>query len=171
VGGGWCPFVGPIYYMLTDIQTFSEVAERYCAWVESRPKTAENEADQARSLLLSLYSAALLLPLHTSCENTEHSEPVPDDIWKKVYKRFSALPFTYYSIQGDPLFLPAKHVEVGDLADDLSDIYRDIMRGLYLFRKGLEEQAAWEWNFGFKTHWGHHCISALFALHSKIESR
>ena len=57
---------------------------------------------------------------------------------------------------------------MGDVADDLCDIYRDILPGLRYWEAGGEEGHAavvWEWRFGFITHWGRHAIAALGLLH------
>ncbi len=60
---------------------------------------------------------------------------------------------------------------VGDVADDISDIYIDVRRGLDLFDRGLESDALWVWVFNFHIHWGKHATSAIRALHAYFAAR
>ena len=58
---------------------------------------------------------------------------------------------------------------IGDLADDLADIYRDIKPGLRALEHNIDEYAAtnvFEWKEPlFKTHWGRHAVDAMRILH------
>ena len=54
----------------------------------------------------------------------------------------------------------------GDVQEDLSEIYDDIMDGIYEFERGNINNAVWEWSFGLYNHWGRHLIHALSALHA-----
>jgi hypothetical protein len=54
---------------------------------------------------------------------------------------------------------------VGDLADDLVDIYRDVSAGSAFHDAGCVDDAIWQWGFSFQTHWGKHASSAIRALH------
>jgi hypothetical protein len=72
----------------------------------------------------------------------------------------------YYQEMFAPYKLEDKEPVVGDLADDLADIYRDLADGLAKWRRGEREGAAWAWQFQFACHWGEHLTSALRALHA-----
>jgi hypothetical protein len=100
------------------------------------------------------------------CGQDVEEEDISDEEWNRVFKRFGALPFNYYST----FFSPAKLLEedpvVGDLADDLADIYRDIKAGLWLYDHGHTTQAVWAWRYTFQIHWGRHATNALYALHA-----
>jgi len=39
--------------------------------------------------------------------------------------------------------------------------------GLSLFEHGEVESAAWFWLFWFRSHWGRHAASAIFALEAR----
>lgn len=54
------------------------------------------------------------------------------------------------------------------LWDDLADIYRDLHHGLKLWEVGTSDaqaEAAWQWRFGFESHWGHHLFRAMLTVH------
>jgi len=54
------------------------------------------------------------------------------------------------------------------LWDDLADIYRDLRDGLGIFELGTDDakkEAAWQWRFGYESHWGEHLFSALLTVH------
>ena len=65
---------------------------------------------------------------------------------------------------GIPAVPPEDH-EIGDLADDVADIYRDLSAGLALVDAGHALEAQWELRFSFLTHWGRHASGAIRALH------
>jgi hypothetical protein len=54
----------------------------------------------------------------------------------------------------------------GSLADDLTDIFRDLQKGLAISERGASvSEVLWEWRFSFKFHWGRHAMDALRAIH------
>jgi hypothetical protein len=93
------------------------------------------------------------------------ADRVDDDEWKAVYARAGALPINYYSSYFDQSIVPAEEHEIGDVADDVADIYRDLFAGLALFDAGHKAEAQWEFRFSFLTHWGRHASGAIKALH------
>ncbi len=55
----------------------------------------------------------------------------------------------------------------GSLADDLTDIYFELKRGLNLLDAAGPDEVAHLWEVGFKNHWGQHLVDAerhLYAL-------
>ena len=52
------------------------------------------------------------------------------------------------------------------IGDDLADIHRDLRRGLHWYENGGHRNAAWEWSFHLRAHWGHHATAALYPLHA-----
>lgn len=149
------------------IESFATAVREYCGWAETEPKSETEEAKIAIRLLANLYSSVLGLP-KAGPGNEIDSKEIAYEEWKKMFKRFGALPFNYYS----KFFSPAKVVDedpaLGDLADDLADIYRDIKGGLNLYENGHVAEALWEWRLSFSIHWGRHATSALHALHAYI---
>ena len=82
-----------------------------------------------------------------------------------MYARAGALSFNYYSSSFDPSEVPPKEGEIGGLADDVADIYRDLSAGLSLVDVGHLADAQWELRFSFVTHWGRHASGAVRTHH------
>ncbi len=57
---------------------------------------------------------------------------------------------------------------VGDLADDLADVWSDLKSGLRYYEKGRIEDAAHEWRANFDIHWGEHAADAIAVLQEWI---
>jgi hypothetical protein len=59
----------------------------------------------------------------------------------------------------------------GSLADDIADIYRDLIDGIRL--KETDQvppyEIIFEWRLGFFSHWGKHAIDALRTIHFLLE--
>src|ERR1700730_3073025 len=75
----------------------------------------------------------------------------------------SRLPFALYWEMFEPVS-PGKEPPapvVGDLSDDLADIYRDLREGL---AQASPADRIWSWRFNWEVHWGRHAISALRAI-------
>ena len=142
------------------VDIFVREARIYCSFVETASGLPlADRLRTARARLLSLYSAALLLP---SVEpDDSDASPSPDlpagwagfedtDIYWEVF---------------DPYEHEDKEPVAGSLSDDVLDIYRDIRRGLTLWDASQTQNAIWEWRFHFDVHWGDHAVDALRALH------
>ena len=142
-----------------------QTAREFCAWCKSEPGPESQEGQEAHSLLARLYSQALDLDAPAHYDIDIEPDKVGDDEWKAVYARAAALPFQYYSSYFDPSTVPPEDHEIGDLSDDIADIYRDLSAGLALVDAGHEAEAQWEFRFSFLTHWGRHASGAIRALH------
>lgn len=147
--------------MRDPIKTFAAVAAEYCSWAEAGPADAATEAAFARRTVAKLYRLAIDLP-NRFCDT--NALEISHEDWKKVHARFGALPFNYYSACFNPLAVPAEEPVVGDLADDLADIWRDLHPGVVLFEAGEHEASAYHWRFNFDVHWARHAVGALYAL-------
>lgn len=150
--------------MLTAPHCFADLAREYCTWAETAPPASPaQEAATARRLLSRLYACVLDLPVVEA--GALDAPGVSLEAWKSVFKRFGALPVNYYSECFNPTAVPPEAPCVGDVADDLADIWRDLKGGLWLFDQGHVDAAVYEWNESFEIHWGRHAASALFVLH------
>lgn len=148
--------------MSRQVQQFADAAEAFCSWAEEGIEDQGGQVLNALVLLSNLYQCALALPEFFG----EQDPPdVPDQEWKKVFARFGSMPFNYYSQCFDPHEVPGEP-SVADLADDLSDIWRDLKKGLILFQAGNMNAACWHWRTSFWSHWGQHATGALYALQS-----
>lgn len=152
---------------MESLEAFVEEAERYVDWaIHQQP----GEADGARIALIRicrLYSAALLLPrpptgiLEDATDDLKSDE---DEISKVVV--CNSLPMDLYGEVFNPLTIPPEEPGIASIADDITDIYRDVVRGLCTYRRGDRATAHWEWTSSFACHWGKHATGAVRALHA-----
>jgi hypothetical protein len=120
---------------------FAEEAALFELWARSRGAGGEAAAREGLLRITRLYLAALDLP---------RAEGSGD----------------YYGQVSNPLAVPPEEPGIGSVADDIADIYRDIVTGLREYRAGRTMAALWEWEFGFRQHWGDHATGAIRALHA-----
>ena len=145
------------------VEEFAKVASDFCLWVEGGPKNAEEEHFVATKYIARLYLEGLELPI---CEPTEdHEWSVNKDEYKRIFKRFSSLPFQYYWEVYKPVTDEPEEPVAGDICDDITDIYVDIKNGLTIWDKGSKVDDVFHWKTTFGFHWGDHATSALRALH------
>ena len=156
--------------MLNEVEAFAVEARRFRAWADNPPDGVAG----ARAALLrvsALYNAALHLPdpWHPDLEKEEEPPELTHEEWRLVYDRVArALPLGYYGVVSDPIVVPPEEPVIGDIGDDIADIYRDVVPGLAAFDAGARLQARYEWAFGFQNHWGAHAADATKALHAYL---
>jgi hypothetical protein len=146
---------------------FADTVRAYCQWAEGEPASQEAEAKTARLYVARLYAQAL--ELSTTANWDGDAPTISHDVWLSVFKRFASLPVSYYGECLDPLEVPASDTCLGDLGDDLADIWRNLKCGLDVFDSGEIEGAVFEWEQSFRIHWGMHAASALYILQRWIE--
>jgi len=147
-------------------EQFIIIARRFCNWATSDYPANLQSVKQALELITELYLCGIRL----TSEVQEVEEPTPivetrESMRSTVFTHAGNLPLNYYSEVFNPLTIPAEEPVIGDLADDIADIYGDIEYGLSLVDAGFTEHAVWEWVFRMQTHWGEHATSAIRALH------
>jgi len=146
---------------MQQLDAFFHTATAFCQWAEGSPALPDDEADTALRLLSQLYAQAHELP---PLFDEEDAPELPHEEWLVIYRRFGAMPFNYYAAYSEPHDTADPSPGIGDLADDLADIWRDLKGGLALYQKGNLAAAAWEWRDSFNIHWGRHAAGALYAL-------
>jgi hypothetical protein len=147
------------------IDLFAGVARRYCAWAEGELGDPNDEMRRVRLLLAELHLAAAELPDLGIGKNID-AVSISHDEWSQFYEKFGRLPVTSYFDVFNPL--QEEEAVTNSLADDLADIYRDLKAALSLFEDNHPIDAAWEWRFGFQTHWGQHLVGAQRAIHEYL---
>jgi len=155
--------------MDSPLQAFAAEARNYCDWA-IRIEDGDHGAANALRRIVALYQAALQLP-PASVEGTQDDplEFAGTEGRERVRAACARLPLQYYSEQFDPLSVPsAEESTIGDIADDIADIFHDVQKGLWHFDRGRMPDAAWEWAFGFQSHWGRHAVCAMRALHAYL---
>jgi hypothetical protein len=147
-------------------QSFSQEARAFLEWADGSASHDKLTAPVALRHLVALYAAALELPQPWSESVTNTPEPAAAATHRlhAVRTRAAAIPLQHYGEIFSPLVPPDEPV-VGDLADDLVDIYRDVSAGLAFHDAGRVDDAIWQWGFNFQIHWGKHASSAIRALH------
>lgn len=161
----------------------AEAATQYCRWIESLETEmgAEAKADaerqratEARDFLLVILGAATALEEVNVEDSEEDSEEDGDATDRSlnsgaldVARRTAALPVNLYACNtydDDRCAEADSPPTLGAISDDLSDIWRDLKRGLHLWEDGKCQGAAWEWRFSFHSHWSLHAVDALREL-------
>jgi hypothetical protein len=150
-----------------EVHRFRAAADQYCAWVDAPPSDVETEAATAVRLLATLVHLAYEMPGADPEDLPEHDILLKGDDSIAIYKRFSSMPFQYYSQFWRPYDIGRTDGEpvTGDVADDLMDIYLDLNQGVLYMDNGHPVQAVFHWRFMFEVHWGRHATSALHVLH------
>lgn len=149
--------------------SFIAAVRAYCEWVDSEPRAPEEEARLALRLLSRLYCEALLLPAGESGRDVE-GRCISHEEWMGKHRRFASMPFQYYMECLEPANLDAEAM-MGDVADDLADIYRDLVDALSLYDAGHLIEALWEFRQSFRIHWGNHAVGAINAIHRYVADR
>ena len=150
--------------MASYLDRFAEAAREYISWCESPAGEAYEEARLAIGHLTRLCALAVEFQRLPAAEFEFEGRDADRKTWQAVYLRCGALPFSDYATVFDPLQSPPGQPVTANLADDLADVYRDLVRGLALYLSGNKAEAEWEWRESFDNHWGRHASSALGAL-------
>jgi Domain of unknown function (DUF5063) len=158
---------------------FQQAARQFCDLFEVDPDQAQVWIRQVSMALSELYAAANKLSMLEPFEftNDVSEEPrIDHDQWKVIYDRVArALPQRWYLTFFDltePLDPEQKPV-IGDLADDLADIYRDLKPQLRAFSNqndAVMGAVFCEWQFSFQSHWGDHAVNAMKIMHQLVYS-
>jgi hypothetical protein len=146
-----------------SIASFAEVARGYCTWCEGDSLGPDPES-QAAGWLARLYAGALVLP-DRDAENSEGLPDLPQPHADRAKANLAPFQGWYYREFFDPHPHLTDESCMGDVGDDLLDIYLDVRAGLVSFDSGDVNDAAWHWSFLYRIHWGRHAVGGLFALH------
>ncbi|WP_199621367.1 DUF5063 domain-containing protein [Paenibacillus alkalitolerans] len=153
---------------LKHLTNFLKVADDYCRYVEDLENITEYSfVVDLLSILSSLYNEALLLP-EVMPSDKEGVVVMDSEIKTRVYldiaKKLEGYRF-YFTVLD---MFESEEAGYADLADDLTDIYKDIKEAMIIYEMGNDEDrlhAIWTLKFTFKAHWGYHLLDALKALH------
>ena len=90
--------------------------------------------------------------------------------WTDDFKRFADVPVSYYRTLLDPLNIDSEESGIGDVHDDLADIYGDLWHGLQAYNSGDIGYAVAYWRSSYDTHWGPHAAGAFSAIDAYCRS-
>ena len=147
---------------------FAESVTDFCRMVEGY---ASFEGDgktwlhQIGNLLLELDKRIQPL-LRSTTSDTEYSMLQDLEARFALYQRLKSFlgPFDDYWSEGD--LQAGDGLKTGSLADDITDVYFDLKRGLTLHTAGPEQeaQALSMWVFSYQVHWEQHLRDATKQL-------
>ena len=144
------------------IERLVNAVERFRVWAEGD----RHRLVEARQLLLELMICIPALEGFRYSGKEDSDFPTRGhDGWMLDLARFADLPFQYYRVVFDPHDPEATDEPVmGDLHDDLADIYADLWHGHHEVRVGDFEKAVAIWVDSYFFHWGRHASSAVRAI-------
>jgi len=79
------------------------------------------------------------------------------------HQRFADFPFQH-TARFSPCDLDEEQPVIGDVHDDLADIYGELWHGLQALDRGDEIYAVRHWRESYFVHWGHHASAAIYAI-------
>ena len=131
-----------------------EAAEAYCSLVDDGAVVEETAfACQLLIALSDAVAAAVRLP-DIEPSDAESPREVSNEQWRARYQRIAQLTEPWWSYYWEALCPFARDqaeagVGLGDLIDDLADIWRDLKNGLLAFEAGLDISGVeWQWRQG-----------------------
>lgn len=151
-----------------------QAAQGYCACFDPSVDTvpAGDPSAFASHLLIALgdaVAAAMRLPEVEAGEEVDSPVEVSNEQWRAMYQRIGQmLPWAGYYWEASYPFAEdevGSGAVLGDLIDDLTDIWRDLQDGLLALGAGLaigDVQA--QWRRDYWLHWSHHALSAMRML-------
>ena len=156
-----------------EFQDFIKSCRQYCRLLET---SNSNVLVELQTLLLELYSNGLKLQTIDLDSNVDFKEKLDDKEFEIVKSRSSELigENQYYWTIFDPTenVFGNESPVMGDLLDDVMDIYKDLKYQLMIFDLNTEESienAVWGMKFDFWHHWNNHAIDAIRTIHYVIE--
>ncbi|HEX9391123.1 MAG TPA: DUF5063 domain-containing protein [Usitatibacteraceae bacterium] len=145
---------------------FAELAGDFSSWCEGDCATGRALESEAAQWLARLHAEALALP-QVDVENSDGPPSIPELHAARAKRNFRPFDGYYYREFFNPDPLQNDEPVLGDLGDDMLDIYKDIKRGLLVYEQGKQIEAIWHWSFLHRAHWGKHATSAMYALQCK----
>jgi hypothetical protein len=163
--------------LTSEFQYFIASCRSYCELLECNGEVDPTVFLGAiQKLLLEMYSKAVNHRTINIEFDAEFEVEIGKDRLEGIMKRTSERigeNLCYWAV-----FDPTENVfgneapVMGDLLDDIIDIYKDVKRQLLIFDiKTIEsrESAVWGLNFLFWNHWGAHAIDAMRTIHYVLE--
>ena len=155
------------------VRKFMDVARSYCSAIDSHAESQLRAfLEQLELLLPQLVAGVLSLP------DVQRFGPAPPEFdHRKTWKPVCDCLAEYLGEQRRywTVFDPTKPTKddpvVGDLADDLADVYCDLRRGLDAWEAAdaaSRLEIIWTWRFDYESHWGQHAVDALRAIYSHL---
>ena len=156
-----------------ETQDFLKISRGFIELIENKEIKEKEFYPEIHKKLTELYNAGLSLKsielIHSS-ENSEFENFTREQLKEQNVNLISSLgKDCFYWKVFDPTYEKENELAQGWLVDDVADIYADLKEELYKIDQiGTDEaieDGLWQLKFGFTSHWGNHCVSAIRALH------
>jgi len=151
---------------LTEILAeMTGVADSYCQLIDRTGRAPGNWLEMLFELMPRLHAAVTALNAYDTGE-----VPVSEVDLDERFELYSRLRKVLGERDSYWLEFDAAPEEMhmsGSLADDLTDIYFDLLQGLDLLDDAWPQRAAQVWQSTYRLHWGQHLVDAerhLYAL-------
>jgi len=153
---------------MCDPKQFAHAVSLFELWVIEGKDSGIDAVQNASLHLVKLYGLALTLNFEGADEDLSDTSinRIDDEEYSVVLKKLSRIPFQYYGEIFDPLVVPPEEPVIGDITDDIADIFRDTVSALRTYREGNVHEAIWNWVFDFYSHWSAHATGGIRALDS-----
>lgn len=145
-------------------RAFAAEATLFRQWVLQDDKEGVPAAREALIRITALYLAGLALPSWLSVDGSS-TPRLTQQQCAPAHSAAKRVPLDHYGEVFDPCTLPPQEPVVGWFADDLADIWHDVITGLNAYEAGRINDALWQWSFNLQCHWGEHATGAIRALH------
>lgn len=157
-----------------EVESFVVTAREFCAVVEGLDGEWEPTAlaQAIVPVLAGLVAAGCALP-RVEATSTSVPEFVDRDRWFQRYELLGTVlgRSDIYWSNLDVVDAAGAQVSAGSLADDLTDIWRDLRHGLDALDTGSDwRDVVFEWRLSYITHWGRHAVEALRPLHAALRA-
>jgi hypothetical protein len=147
------------------LSEMTAVADSYCQLIDRTGRAPGNWLEMLYELMPRLHAAVTALNYYDTGDT-----PVDGVDLDERFELYSRLRKTLGDRDSYWLEFDAAPEEIhmsGSLADDLTDIYFDLLHGLELVDEAWPHRAAQAWQSTYRLHWGQHLVDAerhLYAL-------
>jgi len=162
---------------MKPVLDFVEAAKGFCLLIETQQNDNPKEfLEILHKQLLTLYNTGIDLPDIFIENDVDFGIDVPKDQMQAIRKFISErVPFSHYWTVLDPFEMDVAKTGMGDVTDDLGDIYLNLKRTLMKYDNestAVKGNALWQFKFDFDNHWQEHCINAIqIIFHYLFENR
>ncbi len=145
-----------------------QTANRFCGLIDGIQRS-DNWLDQLSRLLPRLHAEVVVLPDPGGGVIPPETGDFDDrfDLFSELRVRLGERDMYWLEYDNPADVVTGEEHRTGSLADDLTDIYFELKRGLELLDTTGPDEVAHLWEEGFKKHWGQHLVDAerhLYAL-------
>ena len=154
--------------MTSLTETLSEmtgVADNYCQLIDRTGRAPGNWLEMLFELMPRLHAAVTALNAYDTGEVPVSAVDLDErfELYSRLRKVLGERDSYWLEFDAAP---EEVHMS-GSLADDLTDIYFDLLHGLDLLDEAWPQRAAQVWQSTYRMHWGQHLVDAerhLYAL-------